>query len=186
MKIDLLGLVVLSASYFAVGVSDARALDCSPASDCISHPGVSTILYASSVVEASGGDSFEVQVLDVFGAGIGVEPGESIVLPDATPFGDLAGRSLVYVIDGEVVSIKRVDEEDETVACDLVEEVDVEAAAELAFLDDCDGQVRDDYTVSADYCSTGPCEATIGGRPEAFASFLGLFAIGLFARRRRA
>ena len=166
-----------------MGVSDAGAQSCAPASECVCSP-ASTLIHASSVVETDQGEAFEVQVLEVFGADIGATPGQSLVLPDATPFGDTAEESLVYVVDGEVRFIANVDQDDGTVDCDLVEDIDVETAVELVFSDDCDGYVRDNYTVSDDYCPTGACEATVGGNEQGFATFLGVLAIGLFARRR--
>ena len=70
MKPCLLGLLVLSASYFGMGVSDAGAQSCAPASECVCSP-ASTLIHASSVVETDQGEAFEVQVLEVFGADIG-------------------------------------------------------------------------------------------------------------------
>lgn len=168
------------AIYLAGGISEASASDCDYPSPCVCRARVTTILDASSATVLEGG-MVEIQTRDVFGADLGVEAGQTIVLPNqsgAVPTGPL----LIYVVDSLVVQTLPID--NGVIECTSFEPMDIETAAEFGLRRDCDEAVSEEFRLD-DWCPTGACEASIGGRSQGLPMFLGLFTLALFSRRRR-
>ncbi|MCR9164971.1 MAG: hypothetical protein ACE37F_30490 [Nannocystaceae bacterium] len=180
MNRPLLSLATAAAVYVACGVPDADALECFEPAECVCRPGVSTILYVSSAVYTEDSD-LEVDVIEAYGEDIGAEPGETIVLPNRPEAGP-GENLLVYVVDGEIDRTRAVDEGG-VLDCPTSEPLDIEQAVEIGLRQDCSDYVEENLTPD-DSCPTGACEASVGGKPGALATLLGLFGFGLFARRR--